>query len=138
MIMKNDLALLIMRVLLVAIFPISAYYKVKSWPGIVAPVTAAGLPFPYALSILGTTVEAILPFLVILGIFTRWAAAGLLAYTAMTIYIGHPIWRVPAPEFFSNLMSIMKNLAMMGALLLLAVAGPGHLALQPSRDKASS
>jgi putative oxidoreductase len=133
-IMNKDLALLVMRVLLVAIFPISAYYKIRGWPGIVTPVTAAGLPLPYYLSILGTTVELVLPFLVILGLGTRWAAAGLIVYTAMTSYIGHPIWRLPPPEFFPNLMSFMKNLAMMGALLLLTIVGPGRLALQPSKD----
>jgi putative oxidoreductase len=132
--MNKDLALLIMRVLLVAIFPISAYYKIRGWPGIVTPVTAAGLPFPYALSILGTTMELVLPFLVILGVGTRWAAAGLVIYTAMTSYIGHPIWRVPAAEFFPHLMSFMKNLGIIGALLLLMMIGPGRLALQPSRD----
>jgi putative oxidoreductase len=132
--MTKDFALLIMRVLLVAIFPISAYYKIKGWPGIVTPVTTAGLPFPYTLSVLGTAVELVLPFLVILGVATRWAAAGLIVYTAMTCYIGHPIWRLPATEFFPNLMSFMKNLAMMGALWLLAIIGPGRLALQPSKD----
>lgn len=131
--MSKDLALLVMRVALVAIFPISAYFKIKGWPGIVTPVTAAGLPFPYALSMLGVAMELLLPFLVIAGFATRWAAAGLLFYTAMATYIGHPIWSVPAAEFFPNLMSFMKNIGMMGALLLLIAVGPGALAVQPSR-----
>lgn len=132
--MNKDLALLVMRVLLVAIFPISAYFKIMGWPGIVTPVAEAGLPFPYALSVLGVATELALPFLVILGIGTRWAAVGLLLYTLAATYIGHPIWSVPAPEFFSHLMSFMKNLGMVGALLLLIVVGPGRLALRPLND----
>lgn len=130
--MSKDLALLVMRVALVAIFPISAYFKILGWPGIVTPVAAAGLPFPYAFSMLGVAMELVLPVLVIAGFATRWAAAGLLLYTLAATYIGHPIWSVPAPEFFDHLMSFMKNVGMIGALLLLVVGGPGRLAVQSS------
>ncbi len=77
----------------------------------------------------GTGVEMLFPFLVILGLFTRWAAFGLILYVLAATYIGHPVvWRVPPDAFFRELMGVMKNLAMIGGLLLLIGAGPGRFA----------
>jgi putative oxidoreductase len=124
----KDLTLLLGRIFLVAIFPISAYYKIIGWPEITKRVATAGLPYPEYLGMLGTAAEMLLPILVILGLFTRWAAFGLILYVLAATYIGHPvIWRM--------LLAQMKNLAMIGGLLLLIGAGPGHFALQPPRDE---
>jgi putative oxidoreductase len=132
----KDLSLLVGRILLVAIFPISAYYKIIGWPAITRPVTAAGLPYPEYLAMVGTAVEMLFPILIILGLFTRWAALGLIIYVLAATYIGHPVvWRVPPDAFFRELMGVMKNLAMIGGLLLLIGAGPGRIAVQPSRDE---
>ena len=128
----KDLSLLVFRILLVAIFPISAYYKYIQWPGITKPVTNAGLPFPEYLSMVGTAAEFSLPFFVILGLFTRWAALGLIVYVLAATYIGHPIWKVAPDAFFSNLMNFMKNAGMIGGLLVLTAFGPGRLAVRPS------
>jgi putative oxidoreductase len=129
----KDLTLLAFRILLVAIFPISAYYKYTQWPGITKPVANAGLPYPEYLGMVGTAAEFILPILVILGLYTRWAALGLIVYVVVATYIGHPIWKVAPDAFFSNLMSFMKNLGMIGGLLVLMAFGPGRLAAQPSK-----
>ena len=131
----KDLTLLVGRIFLVAIFPISAYYKIIRWPDIAKRVATAGLPYPEYLAMVGTAVEMLFPFLVILGLFTRWAAFGLILYVLAATYIGHPVvWRVPPDAFFRELMGVMKNLAMIGGLLLLIGAGPGRFALQPPRD----
>jgi putative oxidoreductase len=132
--MLKDLTLLLFRILLVAIFPVSAYYKIVQWPAIAGVVERAGIPYAYQLSMIGTLGELLLPFLVILGIWTRWAALSLIVYVIVATYIGHPVWRVAPEAFFSQLMSFMKNLGMLGGLLVLVVFGPGRLALQ--RDDA--
>jgi putative oxidoreductase len=131
----KDLTLLVFRILLVAIFPISAYYKYIQWPGITKAVANAGLPYPEYVSMLGTGVEFILPILVVLGLFTRWAALGLIVYVVLATYIGHPIWKVAPDAYFANLMSFMKNLGMVGGLLMLMAFGPGRLAVQPSHTE---
>ena len=131
----KDLTLLVGRILLVAIFPISAYYKIIGWPAITRPVAAAGLPYPEYLAMVGTGVEMLFPILIILGLFTRWAAFGLIIYVLAATYIGHPVlWRMAPDGFVRELLSQMKNLAMIGGLLLLIGAGPGRIAVQPSRD----
>ena len=131
----KDLSLLVGRILLVAIFPISAYYKIIQWPGVARPVAAAGIPYPEYVAMVGTGVEMLFPILVFLGLFTRWAAFGLILYVLAATYIGHPVvWRVPPDAFFRELMGAMNNLAMIGGLLLVIGAGPGRIAVQPSRD----
>ena len=132
----KDLSLLVSRIFLVAIFPISAYYKIIGWPGITRTVGNAGLPYPEYLGMVGTAAEMLLPILVIIGLFTRWAALGLILYVLAATYIGHPVlWRVPPDAFFRELMGVMKNLAMIGGLLLIVGCGPGRLAIRPSRDE---
>jgi putative oxidoreductase len=133
--MTKDLTLLVYRILLVAIFPVSAYYKITEWPAIAVMVARAGIPYPYQLSMIGTFAELILPFLVILGIWTRQAVFGLLVYLIAATYIGHPVWRVAPEAFFSQLMSFMKNLSMGAGLLLLLVFGPGRFALQRTEPR---
>jgi putative oxidoreductase len=133
----KDLLLLIGRILVVAIFPISAYYKIIGWPGIVRPVAATGVPYPEYVAMLGTGVEMGLAILVIIGLFTRWAALGLVLYVIAATYIGHAVvWRLEGDALFRELMTQMKNLAMIGGLLMLAATGPGRLALRPGKDEA--
>ena len=121
------------RILLVAIFPVSAYYKIIGWPGIVSTVEKAGLPYALPLGAIGTAAEMLLPILVIVGLFTRWAALGLIVYVIAATYIGHPVlWRMAPDAFFGQLMGQMKNLAMIGGLLLIVGTGPGRLAIAAS------
>ena len=54
----------------------------------------------------GTGVEMLFPILVILGLFTRWAALGLIIYVIAATYIGHPVvWRMPPDAFVRELLS---------------------------------
>jgi putative oxidoreductase len=133
--MARDLTLLLFRILLVAIFPVSAYHKIVEWPAIAAVVEAAGVPYAYQLSMIGTLAELLLPFFVILGIWTGWAAFGLMLYVIAATAIGHPVWSVPPEALFEQLMSFMKNLGMVGGLLMLVVFGPGRIALQRAQER---
>src|SRR5262245_4749861 len=97
----RDVTLLVSRILMVAIFPISGYYKVVQWPAIAGLLERAGWPLPNYLGMLGTAAEFVLPVLIILGLFTRWAALGLIVYVLAATYLGHPIWRVAPDAFFA-------------------------------------
>jgi putative oxidoreductase len=133
--MTKDLTLLVYRILLVAIFPVSAYYKIIQWPAIAVKVARAGVPYAYQLSMIGTFAELVLPFLVMLGIWTRQAALLLLLYLVALTYIDHPIWRVAPETFVDQLLAFMKNVGMLGGLLLIVVFGTGRFALQPTEPR---
>jgi putative oxidoreductase len=130
----SDLALLVGRIALVAIFPVSAYYKIAGWPDIAGMLERAAVPYPVPLAAVGTAAEAILPFLVVLGIQTRLAAFGLIIYTIAATLIGHQVWAVPSDRFFGELMNVLKNAALIGGLLVLMAAGPGRYALSPGKQ----
>ncbi len=129
--MNRDLALLLGRILLVAIFPIAAYLKFKGWPGFATGTLAkAGLPNPRVLGMAVIAAELVLPALIILGLFTRIAALAMIGFVIVATYIGHPIWHDSSTAQIYN---FMKNLAMIGGFLILAAFGSGRFALRPSR-----
>lgn len=126
-----DLALLVARILLVVIFPISAYYKIIGWPGIVGMLTQQGAPLPMLGGYIAIAVEILGALLVVIGLWTRWAALVLILYVAGTSIIAHRFWEFAPPAQFGQMMQFFKNLCMIGGLLLVAVIGPGRYAVQP-------
>lgn len=129
--MPRDVTLLLGRLLLVAIFPISAYYKIIGWPGIVGMLNAQGLPLASVGGYGAIVVELLGALLVAIGLFTRPAALALIVYVAATSAIAHRFWEFTGPAQFGQIVSFMKNLAMIGGLAILAVVGPGRYALRP-------
>lgn len=129
--MSRDAALLLGRILLVAIFPISAAYKIMGWPMIVDMLTKAGLPLATVGGYGAIAVELGCAALVILGLLTRPAAFALMLYCAATALIAHRFWEFTGPAQFGQLVSFMKNLAMIGGLGIVAAIGPGRFALRP-------
>ena len=126
-----DLALLIARVLLVAIFPISAWYKITGWPGIVTMLAQQGAPLPMLGGTIAIVTEMLGAALVIIGLWTRWAAIALILYVAGATIIAHRFWEFAPPQQFGQMMQFFKSLCMIGGLLLVAVIGPGRYAVRP-------
>ena len=132
----KDLTLLLGRIFLVAIFPISAYYKIIGWPGITRPLTRPACP------IRNISAWSALPPRCCFRSSSSSACSRAGPRSASSSTSSLPpisaipvIWRVAPDAFFRELMGVMKNLAMIGGLLLLMGAGPGRFALQPSRDE---
>ncbi|WP_052388714.1 DoxX family protein [Belnapia moabensis] len=126
-----DAVLLVGRIAMVVLFPISAYFKIMGWPGIVGMLTQQGAPLPYLGGIVAVLAETVFPLLVILGLWTRWAAFGLILYTLGTSVIAHRFWEFEGPAQMGQIFSFFKNLSMCGGFLLLAWIGPGRYAVQP-------
>ncbi len=127
-----DLALLIARILLVVIFPISAWYKITGWPGIVTMLEQQGPPLPLLGGGMSIAVELLGALLVAISLWTRWAAIALILYIAGTSLIAHRFWELAPLAQFGQMMSFFKNLAMMGGRGLVALLGPGRHAVRPS------
>jgi putative oxidoreductase len=126
-----DVVLLISRILLVAIFPVSAYFKIIQWPGIVTMLTQQGAPLPLVGGILAVIAELLGAVLVAIGLWTRAGAILLILYVVGTTIIAHRFWEFAPPAQFGQLMSFFKNLCMIGGLMLIAALGPGRFAVQP-------
>jgi putative oxidoreductase len=131
--MSPSLSLLIARIFLVCIFPVSAVYKIMEWPGIVNVVTKTGLPYARELAIAGTAAELVLPLLIIAGMLTRVSALGLILYTIAATAIAHRFWEFSGQQQFMQLMSFLKNIGLIGGLIIIASIGSGRYALWPSQ-----
>lgn len=128
---NTDLVLLIGRIALALLFPISAYFKIIQWPGIVTLLTTQGAPLPLVGGMLAVAAETIFPILIILGLQTRSAAFGLILYTLGTNAIAHRFWEFTGGAQVGQILSFFKNIAMCGGFLILAWTGPGRYAVQP-------
>ncbi len=66
---------------------------------------------------------------ILLGFKARWGAIALLLFTACTIIFAHNFWLMEGATRAANQVQALKNLAIMGGLLLLAAAGSGRYSL---------
>ena len=67
--------------------------------------------------------------LLILGLKTRWAAIALAAFTLAATYLFHAFWAMPEAQKAMQSLMFQKNLAIVGGLLALAVAGAGAFSI---------
>ena len=124
----RDVAVLIARLLLAVLFFTSSVAKVGSWRGNVEYVGAHHLPLPALALAFALAAEIV-----------TWAglATGYRARAAAAIGF---VYMIPVTLVFHAWMStnFQKNLGMMGGLLMVAVFGPGGLALGERRRRADA
>jgi putative oxidoreductase len=99
----------------------AAILKFVALTGNVAP--------PAAVAYLVATTCLLGGVFVLLGFKTRRAALVLCVFTALTIYFAHSFWDMEGPARAANQAHALKNLAIMGALLMLAVMGAGRYSI---------
>lgn len=121
---SNDALALLARVLLAAIFLLSGLAKLADPAGTAAYVASSGLPAPA----LGAWGAALLETLGGLALIT--------GYRARPAAVALALFSVVAALFFHNnladqnqMIHFMKNFALAGGLLQLAITGPGRFAL---------
>jgi putative oxidoreductase len=83
------------------------------------------LGIPYGLAVVGPIVEFFGGLALVLGVATPWAALALIAFTLVATGIGHRFWEYDGPPRVAQVINFEKNMAMVGGLLALFVAGPG-------------
>lgn len=111
---------LIGRVLIALIFVISGFFKIVGYSQTVAFATSKGLPLA-SVAIAGAIVIEVLGGLAVLvGFKTRIAAWILFLYMIPTTLVFHNFWAMTGIQQQDNMAHFMKNVAIMGALLLLA------------------
>ena len=130
----NNTATLVARILLAAIFIGSGIGKIAGFDGTAGYIASKGLPMPTLGAVMAILVELGCGIALVAGAMTRWAAAVLIAFTAIASFLFHNFWAI-APEQAMQVQQIhfMKNLAIIGGLLLLAIHGGGGLSVDARR-----
>jgi putative oxidoreductase len=85
-------------------------------------VVASGSPAPTWFGYLIGGIEVLGGIAIILGIKTRFVASLFVIYLILVTYFGHPFWATGDAGDKSN---FYKNLAIIGAFLMLALQGAG-------------
>jgi putative oxidoreductase len=125
----KDEALLVARLLLIALFLLSGWSKLTDYSGTVAFMTQVGAPVPALATAVAILMEVPVAIAILLGAFTRPLAVLLALYTLGTAFIGHHYWTMTGATQLDNMIHFYKNLSIMGGLILLYVAGPGKYSL---------
>ncbi len=119
---------LLARVFLSALFIASGISKVLGLAGTVQYMQSMGLPFANLLVYPALAAEILGGLSVLTGFGAKWGALLLFLYLIPTTLIFHTDFSDPAQQI-----NFMKNLAIMGGLLLVFSFGPGPRSLASPR-----
>jgi putative oxidoreductase len=123
--MKDTLAL-VGRILLGLIFVLSGFQKLMGFSGVVAAIAGKGLPMPEVLAAITVAIELGAGLLLVIGLKARWAAFLLFLFIIPVSLTFHNFWTMDAAQAAMNKIQFMKNLSMMGGMLMAAAFGPGR------------
>jgi uncharacterized membrane protein YphA (DoxX/SURF4 family) len=85
--------------------------------------TMTGQPIHWLLALLAGIVEFAGGLLIAFNVGTRWVAALLIIFTVATTYYFHNFWNMTGAEQVDNIAHALKNLSLVGGLLMLFVLG---------------
>ena len=122
--MTNALALLSARALLAVIFIMAGTQKFGAIDGTAGYIGSVGLPAPALLAWVAAIFETVAGLAILVGFRTRETAYLLAAFCLFTGFVFHF-----QPDDQIQMIMLMKNLAMAGGFIALAVAGPGRYSI---------
>jgi len=112
------------RVLLSIIFIQAGWNKIFGYAGTAQYMEKVGVPSELLPLVILTELGGLL---ILLGLFTRWAALALAGFCVLAAWLFHH------PGDANQMISFMKNLTIAGGLLVLAGSGPGAYAIDSRR-----
>lgn len=122
----KDVAVLIGRVLLALMFVYAGFGKIGGFEGTAGYIASKHLPLPVVATVIAIVVELIGGLMVVVGWKTRLAALAVAAFTLVASVIFHDFWTMTGNAAMMNQLMFLKNIAVIGGLLVLAAFGPGR------------
>jgi putative oxidoreductase len=122
------------RVLLSIIFLLSGLGKIIDWNGNAQLMASQGMPLIPLLLAGAITTELAGGLSVLLAWKARWGALLLFLYLIPTTLIFHDFWGFSGTEMQTQLVNFLKNLSIMGGLLLVAAYDGAALAADREAD----
>ncbi len=117
------------RTLLALIFLLSGIGKIGAFAGTAGYMASKGLPMVEVLLALTIVIEIGGALMIIAGYQARLGAAALFLWMIPVTFIFHNYWAMPADQQMIQQIMFMKNLAIMGGMLLVMALGSGPLSL---------
>ncbi|HEY6051790.1 MAG TPA: DoxX family protein [Thermoanaerobaculia bacterium] len=120
------------RILLAAIFILSGVGKITAWSGTAGMMAAKGLPAPQVLLALAIAFEILGGLSVATGYRARTGALMLIVFLILATLIFHNFWAYQGGEREMQMAHFLKNVAILGGLLIVVARGPGRPSVAPS------
>ena len=130
-----DMTLLLGRLALVALFVISATGKLGNLQGTSATLASKGLPAPMVLATIAAVGELAGALGVAVGLFTRVAALGLIAFSILATITFHNYWMLEGAARQGQYIHFLKNVGIIGGFLIIFGVGPGAFSLDAFRSR---
>jgi putative oxidoreductase len=121
--------LLVGRILLGLLFLVAGIRKIMFYSGSVAYFTKLGFPAPEIMGVLAILIELGGGALLLLGWQTRRISWLLILFVAIATVMAHRFWEFDAAQYANQMNHFLKNVAIIGGLLYVAVLGAGGLSM---------
>lgn len=123
--MNPNAVALVGRILLAAIFIISGFMKIPGFEGTAGYMASKGLPMPQVLLAITIVIELGGGLMIAAGFKARWAALVFFLWLIPVTFVFHPFWGIDAAQVQNQMNHFLKNVSLMGGMLLLFAYGPG-------------
>jgi len=129
-------AVLLGRIFLSLIFVMSGFSKIGGWEQTAGYMASKGMPLVPLFLVAAILIEVLGGLSVLLGLKAKIGAAALIVFLIPASLIFHNFWTLEGMEQQIQMIMFMKNIAIIGGLLLVIGLGSGPLSLN-NRKKSS-
>ena len=117
------------RFLLALMFVMAGFSKITGFAGTVGYISSKGMPAAEVLAVLTILLEIGGGLALMFGWRARWAALALALFTLLASLVFHSFWAVPEAQKMMQQLLFMKNISVVGGLLMVAALGAGPASL---------
>jgi putative oxidoreductase len=125
----GNAAALVGRILIAIIFIKAGWGKIGGWEGTAGYMAAKGLPMVPLLLAATIALELGGGMLLAIGWKARWVALLFFLWLIPTTLIFHAFWGIDAAQVQNQMNHFLKNVAIMGGMLMVFAFGPGAYSL---------
>jgi putative oxidoreductase len=122
--MNSKWQLVLGRVLLSVIFILSGLGKLPHFHDVAGMMASKGIPLASLALVITLFIEIGGGLMVLAGFKARYAALVIAVWLIPVTLIFHHFWGIPAAQQQEQMINFLKNVAIMGGLLILAYASP--------------
>ena len=124
---------LVARILLALVFLVAGVRKLMAPAASAGYLAKLGFPAPEVMVWVAIAFELGGAILLILGWKTRWGALALALFTLIATFAAHRFWEFDAAQYANQMNHFLKNLAIVGGMVILAATGPGPFSVDGRR-----
>ena len=124
------------RMLFAFLFLQSGWHKIFDFGGNVRVMTGKGIPMPELLLVLTIILVVAGGLMILFGWYARWAALALFAWMIPATLLYHAFWAFEPAQVFNQTNHFLKNVAIMGVLLMIVGMGTGPMSLDNRKSGA--